>query len=301
MSLSYYKYYIDDSSGYVYSVDMLRIHFRFRYDSDSDDYYSVYMLKYLNSFYLSDSVDIKHFDNFAAYNYRHMFKITFKNFSVMTVGLLLNADKKDDTLHGFLEFNPNKVAPDGQNNMFWEMIDRFRYYIKDSFVARYDLAVDMPAPRCNFKMHKCGNSKYSYYNYGSVTEYSGVHNHHNFCKLYDKTIESHLDEDLTRFEITIVPGKKIVFPQITDIVNRQIDLESYVKYCALSSTQKVLVDLLRAVDNPDFYFRRLNSSAKSKLRPFLGTNYVEFNKMLISMLFQDIIVDFCCRLNYNNN
>ena len=129
-----------------------------------------------------------------------------------------------------IEFNPNKVGE-------FDILKNFLKYIidgskRDSVVLDFfDLAIDYPVCRSDFCLIRTGRRAYWQIRKSKIdwTEYLGMRssNRNGYIKLYNKRIESGLDRDLTRLEISLAqfdfqnlkahfPNLRIVPQQFSD-------------------------------------------------------------------------------------
>lgn len=247
-----------------YSVDMIRLRLDFGLEQRIVEFG-----EWCNRF---DNIHIECFPlSTKAYAYRYLFKVTCNNASSFVCGLGFNGDDRDCTVLGFLEFNPNKVASDRKFIEFFEVLKNF---CPRTDIVRWDLAVDVPLEReyCSLVKDK---RKYSMVRNSvrDCTEYLGRRSSSGFVKLYNKSVEDGLEEDVTRLEIT-VDGKMnysefcTLLPQI-DVSDYQLSL--FQNDQSLSSTDALIVDLIRKLplSERQFYFKRLHSQKRVKLRPFI--------------------------------
>lgn len=227
--------------------------------------------------------DIKYHPSFASFKYRHLWVVSSpldNNISV-TLGLDLE-NTSDSHSKGFIEFNPNKVENSVCLHEFLEWIWTLTYR-RD--LIRYDLAIDIPYTRLMARLERNGRKGYQFVDSGNgITEYLGQRNKNGYIKLYDKTKESDLDYDLTRLEITLDKNADIrdVFPnvRISDL-QKSLDTELDDN---LDSTDKVLISLLRDVQNPQYYLNSLGFRKRKKIEPYLSDTTLSLNyKLAISV------------------
>lgn len=259
--IKYYNNII--SSGVSYSIDMVRL----RLDFGLTDR----IIEFGN---WCNSVEKLHIEAFPlstkAFSYRYLFKIRCDNNESFVCGLGFNGTDRESEFLGFLEFNPNKVACE---NKFFEFFETLKNYCPRTDLVRWDLAIDVSISReyCSLikDKRKYGLVRNSIHD---CTEYLGQRSSSGFVKLYNKTIEDGLENDVTRLEIT-VDGKMnysefcTLMPEV-DVSDYQL---SFVANDTLSSTDSLLVDLMRKLplSERQFYFKRLNAYKRTKLRPFV--------------------------------
>ena len=257
--LEYWKP-LKDKNGYVYSCDMVRLSLEFRRDE----------LKEING-YLErpDRVDIKSYpQNLTEFKYRYMYSIDYGR-STLILGLGFNGCKREDSVKGFIEYNPNKCMgnPQCENDLQYLLSRTVAYE-----VVRYDLAIDIPYDRENVHMIK-DNRKFSLEmkSYASRTEYLGQRNTPGRIKVYNKTVESDLDYSLTRVEVTMgglenVPGQ---FEQYMPTIWVDEPQKSFTDLDELSNSQQVMVNLLKDIANPEYYLKQLNYHMRKKIEPYI--------------------------------
>lgn len=249
----------------VYSVDMVRFRFELKKSCNqcfikniSSDDFNGSVTNYFSSKYMS---------------YKNIITISSGKWSVITVGLCLNDDTSDGARKGFIEFNPNKVDA----NMLQVVMDLLKedcaskYDVNWLELVRWDCAIDIP-----FKREKCHLVKdrrsYKYIlEKGSITEYLGKRSNGNFVKLYDKTKEMSLNEDLTRLEVTFDGVQMANMPQVN------IDYGGLIGYPDNANpTECVLIDLLSQLDDElkSIYLSRLGRKVKQKIKDYIYTGVV---------------------------
>lgn len=208
--------------------------------------------------------DIEYYQSFKAYTYRHLFVVPCGD-STISVGLQLNDEKRHDCHKGYIEFNPNKVAND---SWFMEFMSMVRMSYEEVLVKRWDLAIDIPLPKKNCILLKDNRNYSLYQGVKGETEYLGRRSNGGFVKLYDKTVESKLDYDLTRLELTVeglAPFEDLSLP-VVKLVNSQLDIKANVE---LKDTELALVELIRLQGNYDYWLRRIGRYMREKIKPYL--------------------------------
>lgn len=166
-------------------------------------------IKFLSSFTLSRQIDVTQHLAHNNIGYKYLYTIKIDNGSdkcSFAIGMDLHSNAENIN-KGFIEFNPNKCCVFLE---FEEFYEHFCSFLSSATLVRYDVALDVPCKRDNVKMVKSGRCNYErlvtsrdgLVLNSSITEYQGCRNKNKFTKLYDKTIESNLDYDLTRIEFT---------------------------------------------------------------------------------------------------
>lgn len=259
--LNYYNEIVRDDV--VYSIDMVRI----RLDFSSEE-----RIKLFGDWCCR--IENLHIESYPlstkAFSYRYLFKITCENGNSFVCGLGFNGTTKDSFYLGFLEFNPNKVAEEKE---FVEFMTVLGAHCFRSDISRYDLAIDVPVSRSYCSLSK-DKRKYSLVQNSmeDMTEYLGTHSNSGFVKLYNKKVESDLDYELTRLEITV--DWALSYSEFCDLVP-VIDVADYQYNLAISSslnsTDRVICDLIKRVPLHEqrYYFNRLAQIKRQKLKPFI--------------------------------
>lgn len=271
----------------TYSIDMVRL----RLDFSSLDHIEQF------GGWLSKPYHI-HIEQYPlsskAFSYRYLFKIKCNNDSSFVCGLGFNGTDRSSGWIGFLEFNPNKVVDTPEFREFFKILG---VHCPWAELVRYDIAIDVPVARSYCSMAK-DKRKYTVVQNSAedTTEYLGIHNKSGFCKLYNKKLESDLDHELTRFEITVngdLSYSEVIdlFP-IIDVMEFQQDLSAQL---SLNDTQIVLVDLLKRlpVTEQRYYFNRLGRKMRDKISPYVFASVDRF------LLPQDVFSELFLQLrNY---
>lgn len=219
-------FYSQNYEGYIYTIDMFRISTRVtRFDKKE-------IIKFLTM------QNLKFWNNKQAGKYD-------ENFQADKLWLGLMEEKIHDFGHDInenilftLEFNPNKIT-DRDIFIYNYFINNYNFTIK-----RFDLAVDIPHNinnLCFFDIYKKCFSIF-YKDFDNKTYYIGKGNGH--IKIYNKKIESQLDYELTRFEIT----KEVELPLnslIPYFVDFKFPVLAFQPYYGLSDYEDS--DTLRAI------------------------------------------------------
>ena len=260
----------------IYSIDMVRL----KLDFSSDE-----RIKLFGN-YLCDVKNIhieKYPISFKDYSYRNLFKINCSNGNSFVCGLSLNGKDKASYYLGFLEFNPNKVADQLQFKDVWGHL-MIHCFVAE--VIRWDLAIDVPISRDMCILNK-DKRKYTLVkkSENDKTEYLGSRNKNGFCKLYNKKIESELDYELSRLEITVA-GDYIYsdFLKILPRIDVRGDQQFINPYVELSGTDIVLYELLMKCDifERKLYFKKLGRRKQESLKKYIFSNVYDSDKFVVS-------------------
>lgn len=189
------------------------------------------------------------------------------------LGVILNSGS-DKITQWKLEFNPNKVLP---CPFFEKLLNLLRIYSVPSRtkLKSWDLAVDIPLSRTDVSMVR---DKRMYQlitkSDDDRTEYLGSRHTHGFCKLYNKTVESKLDYQLTRFEITLnsiyYDSMVSKFPRLLMLRDSQMTFDVL---STLSQNQVVMLELLMI--HPD-YLQKLDKRGRVKYRSCMDKLSTDF-------------------------
>lgn len=197
-------------------------------------------------------------------------------------GLSFNGTDSSSRYLGFMEFNPNKV---GQQEEFKTVFAKLMIHCFTAEVVRWDLAVDVPLARelCILTKDK---RKYTLVQNSrqDKTEYLGCHNKQGFVKLYNKKIESNLDDELTRLEITV--GGKCTYSEFLELcpkVDVRGEQQNFNPYLDLPDTDVVLYELLMKCDLSERqeYFNRLGRRKKDLLKKYVFSNTYDSDKFVV--------------------
>lgn len=194
----------------IYSCDMLRLSFFIPFNLEKSFQSH---LDYLGLDYNLHQNNLHYFINvfYSQKQCCYSNLITIKNYTdaSVSIGVGFNGFKREDMRKCFIEFNPNKCLCDVNFNWFKIL---FKWFLDNNItfvLVRYDLAIDLPINRLLCALQK-DKRVYQLY-YGNVqvnsmsdfTEYLGTRNNNGFVKIYNKTLESKLDYDCTRVEVSL--------------------------------------------------------------------------------------------------
>lgn len=280
--LSYFDEYTNEK-GHTYSCDMLRLKFKY------PKYLEIEILNQINSinYSMHNDIDIQYYESFKDSGFRHLFVIkVFDSFErvdlsyTLTIGFRHNMHLSDSNFIGFIEFNPNKAITRFEVvKHFFEIINVYAQIQSNGHkyvLVRYDMAIDVKAPRQLFSIIKEGKRRYMYVQEKSVSEYLGRRLSDGYTKVYDKGEEQGLDIDMTRIEVTCESLESVAFPKIKYSVDSSFAMDD------LNKTDKVLVALisLQPPERQHFYLKCLGRSKREKLKPYIFNtdNLFDFDK-----------------------
>ena len=265
------KYYqsFDSKNGIKYSLDMVRLSIDFNTHTQN---FCDYMTELAS---VDLRYEVAYFQSFKKYSYKHLWNVkdSIDDTVSWTVGLDYGGTK-DGMSQGFLEFNPNKCM---DSPLFLDFLEVLRANSPIRDLVRYDMAIDIPLPLGQCKLHREGKRTYQYIQKDDgITEYLGQRSHSGFVKLYDKTIESDLDFPLTRLEITY--DKKELFEKVFPTVHI-VDMQSkFLVDDTLDSTDKALISLLRDCPDRAYYLSQLGRRKRKKIEPYLADRVLLLDK-----------------------
>ena len=316
-ALNYFKE-LKDEEGIVYSIDMIRIKFKIK----APDLVEKIMadIRDKSIYYTPTPYECEYVERKKWFMYRHNFNIKVDEGKSFYIAFSMNCDDKAKQCEGVMEFNPNKlfgvkeicfkrkyINEDGIADVDLifqgDIMNYFlRYLIANNSkwikLARYDLAIDIPCRREQVWLLK-DNRTYSLYapsqNVNTHTEYLGKHQKSGFVKIYNKTIESDLNKDVTRVEITSEHRdyKKFMsqFPKVFMKGNSTLK-----PYIALKGTDLVLYELLMKEENKMLYFKRLGRDKQSKLKDYIFADEEDKQIAITETIFTELmnnIKDYC--------
>lgn len=278
MNYYYFKYLVGE---YIYSCDMMRFKLSFRQDE---------LPNIVTTFDSYMRLDVKTYPLCTQkFKFRNLVVIDY-NYSTMTLGVGFNGTSSDSMFEGFVEFNPNKCFQNEQCLKDLKLIFCSCWSVD---LLRWDLAIDIPVDRYRVKLVKdlrrfqcVRNSPDDY------TEYLGVRSHLGFVKVYNKKLEADLLHDLTRVEITmpdlLVSGEDFskYFP-VVYIQKLQNEMEF--ENDNLNGTDRVLIELLQTVQNPDYYLKRLGRRKRLAIENhvYADCDKLEINVAILFQLYND--------------
>lgn len=233
----YYSFYRDNDSDFIYTVDMIRLSIHIR----KKDVSSI--------LFLLNSKCKESWDDDRYGHYSQNFKFENLWFGVGT------KTKKDSEFVLFsCEFNPNKLSKES-----WEIFYFFdKLFYHKWIVRRFDLAIDVPYNINDLDFYVLNKKSYSVFfkDFNDKTFYYGKGSGR--LKVYNKAIESALDSELTRFEITMECNFPIDYPNIIDFNFPQIALKKFI-----SSDKSDTLDCIQYALNNGFPFSSLSRTYKS--------------------------------------
>lgn len=275
--LLYAQKYIDKNE-IVYSCDMLRFKLKFKEDLIEE------VVKKFGNY---ERLDVTIYPLCTApFKFRHLLKIDY-NLSSAKLGIGFNGCERDSMFDGFYEVNPNKCIRVDQCMEDIQYIFACCWSVE---LIRWDLAVDIPVRRDLVHLIK-DQRTYSTVRQSieNFTEYLGQMDKVGRVKVYNKTIEANLLDDITRVEVTLPDlYNKLEFNKLFPKVKIQSFQSSFAfNDLCLTDTDKVLVELLREVENPDYYLKRLGRKKRDKLTEYVYHDCEElrFNLPFIFSLY----------------
>lgn len=262
MKLEYFNPIYTDK-GYILSVDKVRYNFNLGLNQQE------ILNKQLYKLYDYNDYDIQLYHSHKTFDYYNL--LTVKNRedkSVFQLGVGFNAVKSSDRTKCFIEFNPNKCYK--HIPFILSFLKSLTYDGLD--LNRFDLAIDIPFTRSSVSMFKDSRTYCKYYGLilndsklDNYTEYLGQRNNPGYVKLYNKTIESKLDYDLTRLEITMDSFRYDDFLKYLPSVKLNLDYT----FNDLKDTDKVLYELLVFHPSKNIYLKSLGRAKQEKLSKYL--------------------------------
>lgn len=264
----YAKYNIVYKDFNTYTIDMLRLRADLTYEEFSKIEFRI------NSIFKEQVKN--EYTSFGISEFKHNYNIEVKEGSSYWFGFIHNSEiinktkgmQNPNTRYNFtIEFNPNKVEING-------LLKYILSITKNWTIKSADFAVDIPinildlcgldkGRKKDFRMFSAG--------FDNKTYYMGRSN--NRIKIYNKKIESSLDRDLTRMEITSKLDLNInnIYFFKYDVILPDLYLNDYL-YTFKSYEDKTLLAILYAVQN-GFPLNDLTRAYKNKVKDLLHGKY----------------------------
>lgn len=269
MSLTYFNP-IKSDSGYCVSCDNVRIDF----------WLNRINLSEFNSLIFDNfRVDITQYPPVYSFaRFERLAKITYGVDASMTVGFRFNGAtqfdelSRDNSLRGFLDFNPNKTSDFDQ---FWSDLRSITSLCDLKLIKRIDVAIDLPFKRRDILLKK-DNRRYECvaYSFDNFTEYLGCRNDIGRVKVYNKTLESKLNYDLTRVEITTDLDITNFLKSLPSLYYVGGDVQIAPEFDSLPDTDKFIINaeydlLINHLDMGLVHWNSLSLHKRQKLEKFL--------------------------------
>lgn len=269
MPIKYFMPYRTEQ-GYVLSVDNVRInfevnaHYKTELESFLNDSRNIHIKQY--------PIDLRDFRYKYLYNFSYCDNILKNEFS-MTLGYIFNGTNVHvDIYKGFLDYNPNKL---GDIKQFWNDLNYIKSCCAAWDIARCDIALDIPAKREYVILEK-DNRVYECkaYSFQNMTECLGLRSHIGRVKVYNKTLESDLDYDLTRIEVTCLFNSTSYFNNFPKIWNITNDIQLSTDILELNDSDlailRMALECMRSHnDNGLMIFNSMGRKKKQKLKKYL--------------------------------
>lgn len=159
-------------------------------------------VSYLRDFAFQEHFDYQYYESFAFLSYRDMWVCKGEKGETIKFFFGFRGYDSSGANQWKIQFNPNKVLPcDG-------LVDLVRWIVSvsgDCRISSFDGAADLPCARSDAFMVKDKRKYQLIINSAEdKTEYLGCRGENGFVKLYNKRLESQLDYNLTRFELSVV-------------------------------------------------------------------------------------------------
>lgn len=218
------------------------------------------LLNKLSALPILRAVEVIHWEGHKPGSFRDQFSIRLASGVSFWIGVSLNGSTVSWG-RCRLEANPNKV---GCEPVFIEMLGYLNEITRPvtRHVARFDLAIDIPVPRENCFLVKDRRLYIERRHGAEYTQYLGAKSSKvGRVKLYNKQIESDLDDPLTRLELTLDPKmafEEINMPTVFCVEQSDLDLTGL----KLSDTDRFV---LRVILQGHGSLAELGRKAKKKM------------------------------------
>lgn len=275
--LNYYNSF--EKNGIIYSIDMCRYTFKL----------DISKKKELEEFLFKNYSNLRYFQSYKNFSYRHLFTADDDDFASFKLGISFNGiNSSNDINKCFLEFNPNKSMA-----FVSDLIDFLNYCCYGFELVRFDFAIDISVRRDYVFLIK-DRRDYSKYrvlqkSIGSfdVTEYLGQRNQNGFVRLYNKTIESGLNYDLTRLELTL---ESVSYDNFVKCLPKLCYYSNSFNI-GLNDTDRVLIDLM-AMSNCFESLKYLGRKKAEKLLELFKYDVININSIEFLNVIQFLLTMF---------
>lgn len=222
-----------------------------------------YLLRKIEEVY---TVSVAHWTRFKPGEFKEQFTIATSKETSFWLGVGLNG-RSTDWRRARLDFNPNKVA---QYAVFTEVLTFLVRSTKPTHrkIQRFDFAIDIPVDRSHCFLVK-DNRVYQERKHGKEwTQYLGAKSSTpGRVKLYNKTVESNLNYDLSRLELTLAPStpyEKAKIPKVMYLDRTQMVIDDF----KTTDTERYIANaLLHGVGT----IRDLGRRTQQKLEALMST------------------------------
>jgi hypothetical protein len=213
----------------LYSLDKLTVEFEM-----SKDKVQQLMNKY------SMNVNFEQWESKQLSKCRYNYTVSLDDDHSFYIGFCPNWKKRDAYIDtGRVEFNPTKVGYDLVfQSIYGEILSFAGMLLKP---LKFDLAIDLPVARDKVHLIKDKRTYEEYSNSQSDrTQYLGKRNAPGRVKIYNKALESKLDIDLTRLEITVDYDNRSV-SEVGKLIPEMYILDSFQFSIDMPGTDKVIM------------------------------------------------------------
>lgn len=249
--MKYFYNFIEN--GYIYSIDMIRVRT---------------LVSQLEAKEIRKFLNERLFNHWYGYGYDKFCDNWKIDKLWLGLGTKAKANKDDamninDEIIFCMEFNPNKMT-ELDITVYNYFINQFPFVVK-----RFDLAVDIPLNINNIVFSDIYKKSFSlfYNDYNNKTYYIGKGDGH--IKIYNKKIESDLDYELTRFEVTkecdiLLNDGKEDYKHYTDI-DFKFPYLATTPFSTKSIEDDETLDAVLFAVNNGFPYKKLSRRYKSKI------------------------------------
>ena len=186
-----------------------------------------------------------------------------------------------------IEVNPNKHY---DTPIFITVMDIIKKYAYGGILKQVDYAIDVPCQINDVVVLRTQKERGLY----KGTQYFGARGRNGFVKIYNKAVESNLDQPLTRIETTYQLKEKFSSIDFGVAIRKNIDTEK-----ELSLSTGLLLDMLQELQvlgssNIDSYMQRMNYRTRKQILEAMNDEIVEYryNAEYLNKLIDDINVLF---------
>ena len=188
-----------------------------------------------------------------------------------------------------VKFNPNKWE---NGKLFERLLTWLDSWCDNGVLVKFDYAVDIPCRNCDVVIH---SRKEPGLHKG--TRYYGQRHNHGRLKVYDKGVESDLDEEMTRCEWTFCCGKSIAFDDVLWLTNGPAPLPDVTELGSQSYALARMILMVRSLGGDVLEaLALLNYRTQKKLEPYTIGSGVQLMDCGVQHL-TELLYHYCSTLS----
>ena len=273
-----------DKSGYVYSVDNCVFEYSLKNPNQKDSF-----LEYLKNLAIIHNLENEYWERRNLKPCSHWAwcsdVVHLCNGIYLSIGKWNYADKNNPVYvpRVVLEINLNKH---GDKSIYSDLNQYLIDYCISCNLKKFDFAIDIPAKLKDVEVF-CSRKEKGLY---KGTKYFGQRNKHGYCKVYDKSKERGIEEevDITRVEHTLFYGKKYSLETVHIKTNEFKDQK-------ISTTENYILQTYYALGeaglDSDQFLNLLTMKKKRQIKELInGSGYkkLEYDLDLLKDMLEEI-------------